>query len=135
MRFIVTGAETGGAFFMAQVTVPAGGGPPAHLHTFEEESFYIQQGTLTFQVGDQTMHASAGDFVHLPRGIRHSFKNTGNTEAKMLLTATPAGIEKFFEEALYPVEESSSPMPLNEAFVGRLMAAAARHGLQLFPPA
>ncbi len=52
----------------------------------------------------------------------------------MLLTATPAGIEKFLKKRSIRLR-SSVPMPLNEAFVGRLMAAAARYGLQLLPPA
>ena len=135
MRFIVTGAQTGGAFFMAEVTVPPGGGPPPHLHTREDESFYLQQGTVTIQVGDRTLHASPGDFVHLPRGIAHSFRNTGTQEVKMLLTVTPAGLEEFFAEAFYPAPEGSSPPPVNAAFMARLMGAASRHGITLLPPA
>ena len=77
MRFLITGEETGGAFFMAEVSVPPGGGPPPHVHTREDESFYLQQGTLTIQIGDKTLTASPGDFVHLPRGIVHSFRNIG----------------------------------------------------------
>jgi quercetin dioxygenase-like cupin family protein len=46
VTFLITGAETGGAFFMAAVSVPPGGGPPPHIHHREDESFYLQQGTL-----------------------------------------------------------------------------------------
>ena len=94
--------ETGGAFFLAEVLVPPGGGPPPHIHDREDETFYLLQGTLTVQVGDQTVYASQGDCSHLPRGIVHSFRNTGNESARMLVTATPAGIEKFFEEGFHP---------------------------------
>ena len=95
IRFILTGAETGGAFFLADVSVPPGGGPPPHIHDREDETFYLLQGTVTVRVGDQTLYASQGDCVHLPRGIAHSFRNTANENARMLVTATPAGIEKF----------------------------------------
>ncbi len=78
MTFLITGEETGGAFFLAEMSVPPGGGPPPHIHSREDESFQILEGTLTVQVGGDTITASAGDFVYLPRGIAHSFKNTGD---------------------------------------------------------
>lgn len=135
IRFLITGEQTGGAFFMAEVTVPPGGGNPPHIHRREEEAFYMQQGTLTIQVGGDTMTASAGDFVCLPRGVAHCFQNTGNLDAKFLLVAAPAGLEKFFEEAFYPVAECPGPPPMTEAFMGRVLAAAAKCGLEFLPPA
>src|SRR5215469_4956330 len=69
ITFLITGEQTGGAFFMAEVSVPPGGGPPPHIHRCEDETFYLQQGTLTIQVGGKTLHATPGDFVYLPRGI------------------------------------------------------------------
>ena len=82
ITFLITGAETGGAFFMAEVSVVPGGGPPPHIHSREDESFYVQQGTLAVQVGDKALNVSAGDFVHMPRGVVHSFKNVGQETAK-----------------------------------------------------
>jgi quercetin dioxygenase-like cupin family protein len=136
ITFLITGEQSGGAFFMAEVSVPPGGGNPPHIHSREEETFYLQQGTLTIQVGGKTLNASAGDFACLPRGVAHSFKNTGNVEAKFLLVATPAGLEKFFEEAFYPVGDPPvAPPPMNDAFVARLLAAASKYGLEFPPPA
>ena len=120
---------------MAEVSVPPGGGPPPHVHHREEESFYLLQGTLTIQAGGKTLNASPGDFVHLPRGIVHSFRNTGDVDAKFLVLVTPAGLEKFFEEAFYPaVDRSAAPPPMTEALLARLLAAAPKHGLELLPP-
>jgi quercetin dioxygenase-like cupin family protein len=135
VRFILTGAQTGGAFFLAEVLVPPGGGPPPHIHEREDETFYLLQGTLTVQVGDQTVYASQGDCSHLPRGIVHSFRNTGKEHARMLVTATPAGIEKYFEEAFYPAVEGKDPPPVTPELLERLMAASARHGQTVLPPA
>ena len=135
VTFLITGEETGGAFFMAEVSVPPGGGPPPHVHHREEESFYLLQGTLTIQAGGKTLNASPRDFVHLPRGIVHSFRNTGDVDAKFLVLVTPAGLEKFFEEAFYPaVDRSAVPPPMTEALLARLLAAAPKHGLELLPP-
>ncbi len=134
MRFLITGAETSGAFCMAELSVLPGGGPPPHIHQREDESFFLQQGTLTIHVGDQTFHASPGDFVHLPRGIQHSFRNTSNESAKMLVTLTPGGLENFFKETFDLAVEGSAPPALTETFIARAQAASARYGVELLPP-
>jgi quercetin dioxygenase-like cupin family protein len=136
VRFLITGAETGGAFFMAEVSVPPGGGPAPHVHHREEESFHLLEGTLTIQVGEKTLIASPGDFVYLPRGIAHSFRNTGNGNARFLAVITPAGLEKFFAEAFYPAaDRTASPPLVTAALAARLFAAAPRYGLELLRPA
>jgi len=136
ITFLITGEQTGGALFMAEVSIAPGGGNPPHIHRREEEMFYLQQGTLTIQVGERILNASPGDFVRLPRGVAHCFKNNGNVDAKVLLVVTPAGLEKFFEEAFYPVKDDSVELPLmTEEFLGRLRTAASKCGLEFLPPA
>lgn len=135
VRFLITGKETDGALFMAEVFVPPAGGVPPHIHQREDESFVILQGRLTVQVGGKTLHASAGDYVLLPRGVVHSFRNDGDVDAKFLVVVTPAGIENFFAEAFCPVvDDSMVPPPVTEAWMGRLHDAALRHGIALVPP-
>jgi hypothetical protein len=57
-------------------------------------------------------------------------------DAKFLVVASPAGLEKFFEEAFYPVEDRSAAMPpMTEEFMARLIAAATKVGLEFLPPA
>ena len=65
----------------------------------------------------------------------HSFRNTGNENAKMLVTATPAGIEKYFAEAFYPAVEGKEPPLVRPQLIARLMAASARHGQTVMLPA
>src|SRR3954471_7351329 len=77
IRFLITGSQTGGALFIAEVSVPPGGGNPPHIHRREEETFYMQEGTLTVQVGGETLTALPGDLVSLPRGVPHCFQNDG----------------------------------------------------------
>jgi quercetin dioxygenase-like cupin family protein len=135
LRFLVSGEETGGAVFIAEGLVLPGGGPPPHIHSREDESFYLLEGTLTVQVGDETLQATPGDFVYLPRGITHSFRNTGQVNARMLVTVAPAGLEKYFEETFDPAVEGSGPPPLTEDLIKRLIAAAPKYGLELLLPA
>jgi mannose-6-phosphate isomerase-like protein (cupin superfamily) len=135
ITFLITGEETDGAVFMAELSIPPAGGPPPHIHHREDESFYVREGTLAIRVGDRTVNVSPGDFVHVPRGTVHCFKNTGNTHAKMLVTFTPAGMEKFFEEGFYPAgNRSVGPQPLTEELLARMLAAAPNCGLEFLPP-
>jgi len=135
MTFLITGEETGGAFFMADLSVVPGGGTPPHIHHREDESFQLLEGTLTIQVGGDTMTASPGDFVYLPRGIAHSFKNTGDAIAKALVLVAPAGLEGFFAEVFDPAVDRSAPPPAaGKELIARALAAAPRYGLELLPP-
>jgi len=136
IRFLLTGEQTGGAFFIAEVSVPPGGSTPPHIHRREEETFYVMQGTLSIQIGSKTLQASAGDCVYLPRGITHCFKNTGSGEAKFLVLVTPAGLENFFAEAFRPAGDGlPTPPMITEAMLNRIVAAGARSGLEFAPPA
>ena len=139
VSFLVTGAEShGGAFIVEGMTAP-GGGPPPHIHRFEDESFYILEGTAIFQAGGRTIHAKPGDFIHIPRGTVHSFRNDGAVPARALVIispASPTGMQQFFEESFYPTtDRSASPPPITEELVKRMMAAAARNGMELVKPA
>jgi quercetin dioxygenase-like cupin family protein len=135
MTFLITGEETGGAFFMAEIRVAPGGGTPPHIHHRDDESFHLLEGTLTIQVGGNTITASAGDFVFLPREIAHSFKNTSDGYAKALVLTTPAGLEGFFSEVFEPAADRSLAPPASKELIGRALAAASRYGLELLPPA
>jgi quercetin dioxygenase-like cupin family protein len=134
VTFLITGAETGGAFFMAEVSVSPGGGPPPHVHSREDESFYLQQGTLAVKVGDKVLNMSAGDFVHMPRGTAHSFKNVGEQTAKLLMVATPAGLENYFAEVFFPSADIADISQIATAVIGRAMKSAPKYGLELLLP-
>jgi quercetin dioxygenase-like cupin family protein len=119
---------------MAEMSIPPGGGPAPHIHHREDESFHVLEGTLTIQIGGDTLSASSGDFAFLPRGIAHSFKNNGDTPAKALVLITPGGLENYFAEVFDPAVDRSAPPP-SEELIARAFAAAPRYGLVLLPPA
>jgi quercetin dioxygenase-like cupin family protein len=136
MTFLLTGEETGGAIFLSEIFVAPGGGTPPHIHHREDEAFRMLEGTLTIQVGGDTITASAGDVAFLPRGIAHSFKNPGDGYAKALVLITPAGLEGFFTEVFErAVDRSAAPPPASKELIGRALAVAPRYGLELLPPA
>ena len=129
--FLVTGEESGGSYFAMEALVPTGGGPPPHIHRNEDETFYLLEGQITFRLGDDSVVARPGDFVNVPRGAVHCFRNDSSELARMVLTFTPAGIEKFFEETLEPALDPTQALPANiEAVAARYAAAAPRYGIE-----
>jgi quercetin dioxygenase-like cupin family protein len=65
-RFLATGEESNGKYAMREAIVPPGGGPPPHVHSREEEGFYILEGEITFQIGEKRIVATAGMFANMP---------------------------------------------------------------------
>lgn len=129
--FLVTGKESGGAYFAMEAFVPPGGGPPPHVHRREDETFYVVEGRIEFRLGDETIEAGPGDFVNVPRGTVHCFRNAGAETARMVLTFTPAGMERFFEETLVPAPNGAREAPDNvDEVASRYVAAAPRYGLE-----
>jgi quercetin dioxygenase-like cupin family protein len=92
----LTGEQSNGSLGFVVATVPPGNGPVAHIHTEHDESFFVLSGELEFLGGEKTFTASTGDFVFVPRGIRHRFKNLTSTDVKMAFFTTPGGQEEFF---------------------------------------
>ena len=73
------------------------GGAPLHVHTREDEYFYVLEGTLKVRLGDQTFEAGPRSFVFLPRNIPHEWDVVGD-EATLLMITAPAGLEAFLDE-------------------------------------
>ena len=66
------------------------GGPPLHIHLYQDEYFYIVEGNYLFQVGDEKYQMRPGDTIFLPRGVQHAFVQLTET-AKVIVSYMPAG--------------------------------------------
>ncbi len=133
--FLATGEETDNKYALIDSTVFPGGGPPPHKHSREVESFYILQGEITFQVAEEVVKASAGDFLQVPIGVVHRFQNETENVGRMLILLAPAGLEKLFEAIGHPVADPSTPPPPStHQDVGRLRLLAPEYGIELVLP-
>ena len=129
--FLVTGEESGGKYFAMEAIVPPGGGPPPHIHTLEDETFYLLEGECTFRLGDEVVSAGPRDFVNVPRGQVHNFLNASTSLLRMIITFTPSGIEKFFEETLELCLDPTATPPDNiDEVNARYAEAAPRYGME-----
>jgi quercetin dioxygenase-like cupin family protein len=131
-RFLAVGEETNGKYAMWEAVVPPGGGPPPHVHSREEEGFYILEGEIAFFIAGRRLVASAGMFANMPVGTPHSFKNESGKPAKMLISIAPAGLEQMFFEVGVPVPAGATNAAApTKAEIEKLLAAAPRYGIEI----
>jgi quercetin dioxygenase-like cupin family protein len=132
---IKSSAETtGGAVAVIEHLAPRGSGSPLHVHSREDEWFYVIEGELTFWVGGETIVAPAGGFVFGPKGIPHTF-TVSSEEARFLLVTEPAGFEKFMRAVGEPAARLEiPPAPTEPPDVAALTEAAAAFGIEITGP-
>lgn len=80
-----------------QTGLTPNGGPPLHIHPFQDEWFYIIEGSYLFQVGDEKYQMKSGDTIFLPKNVPHAFLQL-TEKGKMIVSYLPAGkMESFFK--------------------------------------
>lgn len=134
---LASGEETGGAFSMSLITQPPGVATPLHVHTNEAEAFYVLDGTLTYQAGDELHHLAAGSFIYLPQGVPHAFRVTGTTPVRFVGLASPGGLMSLYDEVGLPARERRLPgsdgLPFEEE-IRRWNEVGPRYGLRVVGP-
>jgi quercetin dioxygenase-like cupin family protein len=101
LLFKTSTAEAPSLFAIEHTKIMPGWGPPLHLHVAQEEWFYVMEGKLLFQVGDQRLTLQSGDSILGPRNVPHAFVAIGPTPARMLITFAPGGqMEQFFRDTV-----------------------------------
>src|SRR5438046_1566338 len=134
-RFLATSDDTNGKYALWEAIVLPGGGPPPHVHSREEEGFYVLEGEITFTIGEERLVASAGMFANMPVGAPHSFKNESSKPARMLISVAPAGLEKMFFQVGVPLPEgSTTALPPMKEEIEKLLAVAPRYGIEINLP-
>lgn len=134
-RFLATGEDTNGTYAVWEALVPPGGGPPPHVHSREEEGFYVLEGEITFTVNAEKVVATAGTFANMPVGTLHSFKNESERPAKMLISVAPAGLERMFFEVGVPLTEGAvTAAPPTKDEIEKLLAVAPNYGIEIKLP-
>jgi quercetin dioxygenase-like cupin family protein len=130
--FFATSAETASAFAIWMDEPPPGGGPVPHVHTREEEFFYVLEGNITFWCAGQEFATTPGAFVGLPKGLGHQFRNDGAGPSRTLIFLVPGGCEGFFLELGNPFSEpNDATVPPDPK---RIEEAAARYGQKIAAP-
>ena len=132
--FKATTESTGGAFALIEASVPPGSGPPPHVHTREDEAFYLLDGVLEVTADGAETLVGAGDFVFLPRGTVHWFRNPGVAATRALILAAPGGLDRFFAEAGVPARPGEQAPPSGPEDFARIAGLQAEYGMRVQAP-
>jgi quercetin dioxygenase-like cupin family protein len=124
--FKATKESTAGFFSLAEVTVQAGtSGPPPHSHREMLDSFYVLEGTLTVQVGDDEVDAPPGTYACAPPDVVHTFVNRSGEPVRFLNLNTPGGWEDYIRDVAAATPADGPPDP---RIMGEVLA---RHDVQM----
>ncbi|WP_433833678.1 cupin domain-containing protein [Actinoplanes sp. CA-015351] len=106
IHYLSTGESTNGLFGLYRWECgPGVTGPEPHFHHSLAESFYILDGVLRIYDGSRWIDAEPGDWVHVPPGGIHAFKNHSGTPVKMLLHFAPGAPREGYFEGLTEIAE------------------------------
>lgn len=130
--------DTRGIFSFFISTVPPGGGVPIHTHLKEDEAYYLLDGEWEIYDTDhnETLTLGPENYVYVPMGINHGFKNIGKGPGRMILLTTPGGLEGFFEGIGQVVEDINNPPPppSGPPDFAKAGQVAAKYNITFVPP-
>lgn len=124
--------STGSMGFM-EVDVPPGIGADPHTHGSEDEAFYLVSGAVEFLNGDTRHLCGEGDFVFIPRGTRHGYRNVGDGPAKLLVFFTPGGAEEFWVEVGEPPTPENIGVPWTAEQFATIDEPLRRYNMTMYP--
>ena len=111
----ISGGDTNGQLSLFFGYYVKNDGAPLHVHHLEDETFYVLDGEVLFQVGTERHTLNAGDLVFLPKTIPHTYLVVSDT-AKMLFMTTPSGKTESFFKTLAQLNGPVSPEKFQEIF-------------------
>jgi mannose-6-phosphate isomerase-like protein (cupin superfamily) len=108
---LMSADQTLGEFTLLDQVIPAGAGPPAHVHERQAEGFYVLSGELELVVGanDETVRAGPGSAVWVPKSTRHAFRVVSDEDARLLNFYAPGGFDDHLP--YYGVEATAQTLP------------------------
>jgi mannose-6-phosphate isomerase-like protein (cupin superfamily) len=107
-RYLATGASTDGQFGLYRWEMgPGRGGPDPHFHRSISESFYVLSGEVRLHDGTGWVDGHPGDFLYVPQGGVHGFRNESGEPASMLILFTPGAPREDYFERVHTVGEMS----------------------------
>jgi quercetin dioxygenase-like cupin family protein len=117
--------DTNGAFFLVEAMLAPGTEPPPHVHTREDELFYVLEGEFDVYVGKEAFKVEAGECVFLPRFKPHAFV-IRSPRLRVLALFTPAGLEEAFRGMSSPAQRLEPPTGAVTYSTGDLKQTAQR---------
>ena len=117
--------DTNGAFLLVEAMLAPGTEPPPHVHTREDELFYVLEGEFDVYVGEKAFNAKAGECVFMPRFRPHAFV-IRSPRLRLFALFAPAGLEEVFRPMSTPAQRLELPIGAVTYSTGDLKQTAQR---------
>jgi len=101
--------DTNAAYSLFEATLVPGTEPPPHVHSREDELFYVLEGEFDVYVGEEVFNAKTGECIFLPRFKPHAFI-IRSARLRLLILFAPAGVEEAFRSMSSPAQNLNPPM-------------------------
>jgi mannose-6-phosphate isomerase-like protein (cupin superfamily) len=132
--FKALGEETNGQFWAFEGLADRRMAVPLHVHSRDDEFWYVLEGEILFVLGDRSFVGGVGTFVYIPRNMAHSFRVVSE-EARWLGVGTPAGFDQFFFETGMPAQSLElPPISTTEPDIAALVSTLQRYGTETLGP-
>lgn len=82
-------SQNGNGAAVLEYATRKGEEPPSHTHPTEDEMFYVLEGDITFQCGENVFDLEKGGFIFLPAGIEHGYTIRGEDPVRLLVITAP----------------------------------------------
>ena len=128
--------DTNGAFLLVQGTLVPGTEPPPHVHSREDELFYVLEGEFDVYVGEDIFTVETGQCVFLPRLKPHTFI-IRSPRIRLLTLVTPAGLEEVFRDMSTPAEKLEAPsgaLTYSQADLNQTVQRFTEYGVRILNP-
>lgn len=136
MNFKALGSETDGRVWAVEGLADSNMMVPLHVHTVEDEIWYVLDGNIDFYVGEEVKSGGPGTFVYIPRGVPHTFKIKSGT-ARWFGIGTPAGLDTWFFETGVPAASLTLPPPAappSEEDIAAIVTSLQNYGTETVGP-
>ena len=117
--------DTNGAYLLVEAMLAPGTEPPPHVHTREDELFYVLEGEFDVYVGEKAFNVKAGECVFMPRFKPHAFV-IRSPQLRLLALFTPGGLEEAFRGMSSPAKSLERPKDTVTYSTGDLKQTAQR---------
>lgn len=134
---LLDGAGSDGSLGVALVTQPPGIATPLHRHSKEAEAFFLIEGRMSYQAGDELFELHDGCFIYLPQDLPHAFRIRGDRPARILALTMPAGLLGLYDEVGLPATEHRLPGDdgqTPEVEIPKWVEVSPRYGLEVLGP-
>jgi quercetin dioxygenase-like cupin family protein len=125
--------QTGGSLTAVEFLDFEGSSVPLHVNDRWDNGFYVLEGDYTFVLGEESVAASGGAWVFVPRNTAHGWR-CDSPRGRVLSITTPGGLEAFYRQVGEPIADRTRLPARTEPDVEALAPAAAQHGIAIVGP-